>query len=193
MKIFKQLPQIFSGKALKMSTYCKIAIAYAGRFAIALLAIFLWVVPTTSTFAATNSLSQEIVPAATVQFPTENITLRLLDLGESNNLLADASDYDPQISNTEEGLASIFQNFAEAWKKPNKKESLFNVCENTVLDRKTCFVLLISDIKQKKKDLINACYKPGINGKLCLDLALRQLGVNMETLNAWIAELDAIS
>lgn len=66
-----------------MSTYRKLAIA--------LMAIFLWVVSPASTLAATKTLSQEIVDFATVQFPVDQNTLSQLDLGESANLFAECA------------------------------------------------------------------------------------------------------
>ena len=181
MKLFKQLPTVISEKALKISTYSKLAIA--------LLAIFLWIVPTASTFAATKTMSQEIVNFATVQFPVENITLRQLDLGESTNLLADASGQEKSVTN-------IFDEFAKAWKnQPNNRDEslkakLFGVCEsfNSDLDQKSCFASLMLDLENRKENLINGCYK-GPNGRVCLNIILGELGIKLQDIDSWSEEI----
>jgi hypothetical protein len=178
MKLFKQLPQIISEKALKMSTYRKLAIA--------LLAIVLWVVPAASSFASINSVSQGIVNSATVQFPVENIMLRQLDLGESTNLLA-------YVSDDEMDVASLFSNFQKALDGPDKKQSLYKVCQDSNYNRTKCFALLSFFLTSTKTNLIQSCYKPGINGKLCLDIALRKLGVKLENFDDWSQEFAKVS
>ncbi|WYM02326.1 MAG: hypothetical protein HEQ19_25390 [Gloeotrichia echinulata CP02] len=170
MKLFKQL--LISRKGGKISTYLNIK-----RFAIALLTILLWSFTSVSSFADTNILTSGEFKSATVQFIAENITFRELDLTESTHLIADASD--EYLKN------EFFKRFETAWEQPNKKASLFNVCQSeSSQTAKICSDSLKDYSQQKKVQLdkkkselqeasgkqIKDCYKPGVNGKLCADL-----------------------
>jgi len=178
MKLFKKLSNVILEKTLKMSTYRKIAIA--------LLACFLWVIPVTSSLAAPQNITLDIVSSATAPFSAENIALRQLDLAESANLLA-FLDY------SEEEL-SYYQQFQEALLQPNKKQSLFGVCEKSG-NKGKCFNSLANYLQELEQNFVRDCYKPGVNGRLCLSLALRSnLEIrDLSELRRWINEAQNLA
>ncbi|XZO00799.1 MAG: hypothetical protein ACM65L_20135 [Microcoleus sp.] len=167
-----------------MSTYRKLA-KLCQRSAIALLAFFLWVIPVASSLAAPNNIAPGIVNSATAPFSAENIALRQLDLAESANLLA-FFDY------SEQGL-SYYQQFQEALLQPNKKQNLFGVCEKSG-NKGECFNFLANYLQESEVNFVRDCYRPGVNGRLCLSLALRSLEIrDLSELRRWINEAQDLA
>ncbi len=179
MKFFKQFIAIFAEKALNMSAYRNLAIA--------LIAAVLWTSTTATSFAYANTNTLETFKDISQQFTVENIAFKQLPIFQENSqLIADATSWNDETK--------IYQGFQEAWTQPNKKESLFNVCNSSEVDRLTCLISLKYEIKAKKQKLIDSCYKtPGTNGKLCLDLALKQLDLTLSDFDNWINELELLN
>ena len=146
----------------------------------------LYSVTTTTAFANNSGFTLTAFDAASLEFSVRNNAPGQLWLREANDLLADA-----KITPQEDVSTVLLQAFNQAWTAPIEKDSLLNVCEpqNTEVGRSTCLELLTMFLEQKKDALINRCYKPGLNGKLCLDVALSRLKVTLADLDRWIEEL----
>jgi len=95
---------------------------------------------------------------------------------------------------------SYYEGFQKAWESPKnaagrelpeastqKRKRLFEICDKSA-DQSGCLNELRNYLEQIEKELVVDCYKPGVNGQLCLNLALQKLGMQQEDLIAWIAE-----
>ncbi|NEQ35271.1 MAG: hypothetical protein F6K40_02700 [Okeania sp. SIO3I5] len=89
---------------------------------------------------------------------------------------------------TENSLTELNQAFDQAWaEKPteDRKSHLYGVCDSdkTSVLQQSCLDELETFLKFKKKSIVDACYQPGVNMKICLGLA------NTEQLDKWIKQL----
>jgi hypothetical protein len=154
------------------------------QWMILLLTIILLLVGTISTaFANTARITATTFDSAILKSYLTNITLTQPSLKKA---------IDPLVETEESSQDDrILQKFNQAWTKPIRKENLFGVCnqENTEVDL-YCLDKLETFLEQEKYLLINNCYKPGINGKVCLDLVLGEIGVKLEDIDQWIKEIQ---
>jgi hypothetical protein len=159
--LFKQPRQIISGETPKMSTYRKIAIA--------LLSLVVWFSTITTSFAGVNT--NVVASSEQLQAPIQVLAF------------VDFDDTQPAID-------KLYEEIEAAWKQPNIKGSLFAVCDETTLDKASCLDILKAEILHKRTRIIYSCYgTPGTNGKLCLDLTLKSLGLRYNDFDQWINEL----
>ncbi|MBO3461279.1 hypothetical protein G7B40_031805 [Aetokthonos hydrillicola Thurmond2011] len=146
-----------------MSTYRKLAIA--------LVSIVVWFSTITTSFADVNT--NVVASSEQLQAPIQ--VLAFVDSDDTNS-----------------ARSKLYDDIEQAWKQRNVKDSLFAVCDATTLDRDLCRDLLKTEIVHKRQSLLDSCYStPGTNGRLCLALAVKNLGLNsLVDLDRWINELD---
>jgi hypothetical protein len=144
-----------------MSTYRKIAIA--------LLSLVIWFSTITTSLADVNT--NVVASSKQLQAPIQILAFVDSDDTETNP------------------ISKLYVDIQQAWKKPNVKDSLFAVCDAAIVPKGKCLNILKSEIASKRDSIIKNCYTPGTNGKLCLDLQLRQLGLEYKDFDKWIKEL----
>ncbi|MBK1989154.1 hypothetical protein A0J48_016675 [Sphaerospermopsis aphanizomenoides BCCUSP55] len=142
-----------------MSTYRKLTIA--------LLSVVVWFSTITTSFADVNT---KVASSEQIQAPIQVLAF------------VDSDDTD--------AIGKLYGDIQQAWKQPNIKDSLFAVCDATTLDKDSCLDILKAEIAHKQASIINSCYgTPGTNGRLCLDLTLKNLGLRFDDFDRWIDEL----
>ena len=99
-----------------------------------------------TSFAYANTNTLETFKDISQQFTVENIAFKQLPIFQENSqLIADATSWNDETK--------IFLGFQEAWTQPNKKESLFNVCNASEVDKLTCLISLKMKSKLKSRNL----------------------------------------
>ena len=193
MKPSKQSIDSFFMKTCQTGQYKKLTIAF--------LSAIIWLSMIATSLASTNVNTLEAFNYVVLQSPIENIAPKQFIFPETANLIADAtSRNDESTFLQKDPLIRILEEFQKAWSKKSVeqtssaeqrssnieqklsiKQKLFNVCQETkAVDQATCLELLKNDLKIRKKQLIASCYKKtGSNGKLCLDLTLKKLGIEL--------------
>ncbi len=144
-----------------MSTYRKIAIA--------LLSVIVWFSTITTSFADVNT--NVVASSEQLQAPIQVLAFVDSDDTETN------------------AISKLYDDIQQAWKKPNVKDSLFAVCDAAILPKRKCLNILRSEIASKRDSIKKNCYTPGANGAFCLNVTLRQLGLEYQDFDKWIKEL----